>query len=130
LQTDGLTNTPKHPDIPSGLKDSASIDYREFAAMDYLVEQIVGHEPYIYAHAKGGKEYLERKFDSIAGAGEYERILGWKRVNGEVVFNMETGDARNELRKIMEKRYEDNPEKIDAIDENVESIIKEGVYEI
>lgn len=64
------------PDIDPERKAAARIGYKEYAAIDYLVEQIAGRDYYVYAHAKGGEDFLAARFDNICKrAGSFAEIF-------------------------------------------------------
>ena len=110
----------KDPRVPQDIKDKTAIiegDYREYAAQQYLVGQIIGKDNLVIGHLVRGDSYLEQKFDDVAGKGEYRRILD---------ANTDDGKKIKMLLKIHKIKY---PNSHDYIKFQVKRILNEGKYD-
>jgi hypothetical protein len=68
----------KDDKISDGLKSRMSIaaGYREYAAQQYLVLQIIGKDHLIVGQMVLGEAHLRERFDLLSKPGEYDRIFG------------------------------------------------------
>lgn len=105
--------------------------YREYAAEQYLMKEIMGRDHYVVGHLVQGEDHLKEHFNRIAGDGEYDRIFGRDKniADGDTVWvdRMSDADRVKRLLKIHE-------EKLLAAHDNVKTQIKriltEGKYDI
>jgi hypothetical protein len=114
----------KSDKVPEEAREQIKISpgHRIVAAIDYLTEQIVGRDNYLYAHAKGGEKHLADVFQKVVGneGPDYYDLFGG-RINGESVIKILKGSIDNL----------DMPEaQKDHIIRNVDKIMSEGEYDI
>lgn len=95
--------------------------YRDFAAAEYLVENIIGHDHWIVGHYIEGVEHLRTQFDSVAGKGKYDKIFN---------AGLNDRDKIEALKKIHRTRVALTSDDVQFVENNVKKITDEGKYEI
>jgi len=131
---EGANEIMKYEDVirdPTTAVDKAQVciiegDYRKYAAQQYLVREIVGEGNFIIGHNVMGEEFLQTKFDEVAGQGQYKKIFGDSRGGEAVGLNH---DERIDALKII---YADNHTKTERlrISRNVNNITEAGKYDL
>jgi|GEM_PF-4103671 len=114
--------------IDKAVKEQVRMTYRNEAAINYLVEQVVGEDFYMYCHGKAGEDVLIAKFDNVAKGLEYERIFEKVPMmdgdgNVRIVDKMSDTDKIDNLKRICRRLPEVD---YDLIKGNVENILNEG----
>jgi hypothetical protein len=122
VETEAHRSVQRNPDILPTVKDNAELTpiYGEYCKISEVLEGIVTRKEYLYAHAKGDVEHLEREFNKIASNSEltFHDIFGVD-TNGEDV--MPDADKLNVLRSIFETTHSkeeihEMKTRLDAID--------------
>jgi hypothetical protein len=107
--------------VTAELKKEVSIiegRYREFAAQQYLLKEIIGEDNLVAGHLVSGEGFLRDKFDGITGEGEYKRIF---RDAG-----MSEGDRIDALKQIYAKDHALEEQRF--VFRNVKTIREDGKY--
>jgi hypothetical protein len=105
--------------------------YREYAAQQYLMKEIMGSEHHVVGHLVQGEGYLKTHFDEVAGSGEYERIFGRdkKIEDGNIKWEdrMSDADRIEELKNTI--RNSGNSDKAKIL-RNAKNITESGTYDL
>ena len=98
-------------------------NYREYAAQQYLVREIVGENNFVAGHCVMGEEHLQKKFDEVVGEGQYKKIFGEQSV-------ISHEDKITELQDIYEKKVVKTSDELNFVNTNVNSIKNYGKYDV